>query len=657
MAKIQRTQQKIFGGNAPADDIAVLGSFKTGTPLYTDNIETLQNSAYEEGYGAAIVANEAPFMEEQNSIPYILSKQLAYNFQEGIAEYDVNTTYYIGSIVKVLDEENKPQLYYSLTDENTSNPVTDTENWQLLALGGGGSTSGGYNLFDLVKKDYILDFEESQGLSLLGTYVYKTGISGTRNGYSEFVQRCIDEMKAGEDYLITGDNITLPTFTANTTNGITISDARGNTTKLQKLFNNGLTKTGGVTRIGSWATYWISIDYGKPTYLKSYTICSDNVSPTGYPSAWTIQGSNDGVNFDVLGTYTDKTFTNNYSFKYVEGISYHQTKPYSQYRLVFSAGVESSGNGDLGWVAFDAQEVAKGKKNANGHIFYDIADKAIIDSIYESNGKAYFFGVDEENERIFLPRKDAVSFTPKDKLKVYGDGNALPFDTGEDGLNYLGTSNSYNNSKPLYLSNKVEGKVVKNGTISISTSTAHGGDKKAYALATESRVKAVGASSGMVSESFANYADDIFYVYMVVGNTSEVTHVSTTIPEGEALNQIYKNKDDILNKLDLDGSNAEFPYITETYVNGYSGYNIYSNGYCEQWGYTVLGAQNTMTGIKLLKKYRDSNYNALASNSGANTTYFNVKIGDTSTNTPDTLFISASSASTGVRWHTWGYLA
>ena len=44
--------------------------------------------------------------------------------------------------------------------------------------------------------------------------------------------------------------------------------------------------------------------------------------------------------------------------------------------------------------------------NPNGHIFYDIADKADIDAYYNSTGVAWFYGVDTTNERIFLPRND-----------------------------------------------------------------------------------------------------------------------------------------------------------------------------------------------------------------------------------------------------------
>ena len=57
---------------------------------------------------------------------------------------------------------------------------------------------------------------------------------------------------------------------------------------------------------------------------------------------------------------------------------------------------------------------------------------------------------------------------------------------------------------------------------------------------------------------------------------------------------------------------ANTPHITETYVNGTSGYNIWSNGYCEQWGQTALttynaNSNNSVT-INLLKPFVNTDY-------------------------------------------------
>ena len=57
-------------------------------------------------------------------------------------------------------------------------------------------------------------------------------------------------------------------------------------------------------------------------------------------------------------------------------------------------------------------------------------------------------------------------------------------------------------------------------------------------------------------------------------------------------------------KLDKNHSNDTKPYIDETYVNGTSGYIVYSNGLCEQWGRFSTGATN----IYFLKSYINSDY-------------------------------------------------
>ena len=48
------------------------------------------------------------------------------------------------------------------------------------------------------------------------------------------------------------------------------------------------------------------------------------------------------------------------------------------------------------------------------------------------------------------------------------------------------------------------------------------------------------------------------------------------------------------------------PHLIDTYVNGISGYRIWSDGYCEQWGRT---GNKTNIVITLTKKMSDTNYN------------------------------------------------
>lgn len=61
----------------------------------------------------------------------------------------------------------------------------------------------GLNMFDTVLKDHELSYEESKGLALQGTWVYKTAISGERYGYPDFYNKCLEEYNVAKENLIT----------------------------------------------------------------------------------------------------------------------------------------------------------------------------------------------------------------------------------------------------------------------------------------------------------------------------------------------------------------------------------------------------------------------------------------------------------------------
>jgi hypothetical protein len=109
----------------------------------------------------------------------------------------------------------------------------------------------------------------------------------------------------------------------------------------------------------------------------------------------------------------------------------------------------------------------------------------------------------------------------------------------------------------------------------------------------------------------------------------------------------------LTNKVDLDGSGAKFPYIIDTYVNDASGYIVWSNGYCEQWGLnTVIGSST----ISLLKEFKNENYNVFVSircNSGNSWTYNGISFHTQTT----TSFILPNSGYIPQFWKACGYLA
>lgn len=105
--------------------------------------------------------------------------------------------------------------------------------------------------------------------------------------------------------------------------------------------------------------------------------------------------------------------------------------------------------------------------------------------------------------------------------------------------------------------------------------------------------------------------------------------VDTTVPEGWNLyyyvGDVLENSD-LVNIARLQEELVDIkaqPHIVETYVNGTSGYRVWSDGYCEQWGRVVNNADVANT-VTFIKPYKDTNYYVTRSSSigiYATTTY------------------------------------
>ena len=105
-----------------------------------------------------------------------------------------------------------------------------------------------------------------------------------------------------------------------------------------------------------------------------------------------------------------------------------------------------------------------------------------------------------------------------------------------------------------------------------------------------------------------NLALNQIYEYVVIATTSN-TQVEVDI------NEIISDLNTKVSTGDLD----EVQCIVETYSNGSSWYNVYSNGWCEQGGkVTTASHQYGSTTISLLKQMVDTNYNITLG--GRNTT-------------------------------------
>ncbi len=302
-----------------------------------------------------------------------------------------------------------------------------------------------HDLFDLVSKDHILSFEESYGLARLGSLVYKEGVPGTRYGYSDFYNTCLKEYKdeTNEVYqkhlnveivgnpkidLKTGDISQFSTSAfANMPINLDPSDKPWRfkwVATTASSFNTTAKQTGGHI-LGDalnapFNGLWVQIFGGKigfdissngtswmhpdPSSLLTYSAEPD----TKYYGIITFDGTkyemqiskNDESNYTVAESFESSAikFTKSNSL----GITTCDT-PSGPWGGILHM--------DEWFFEVDGQIVWKGAddilyQNKNKHIFYDIKEKEKIDEIYSKTGIAWFYGIDEVNERILLPRND-----------------------------------------------------------------------------------------------------------------------------------------------------------------------------------------------------------------------------------------------------------
>jgi hypothetical protein len=129
MAKLDRKHQKIFCDVSPTGALGVFGSYEAGSPAYSDDPDTVQSlTAYGAGWGAALVNNAPPAIQDFDGLCNLITRQLAYCLQTGIPEYNASATYYIGSIVN----NGTDSLFVSVADDNTNNALSVTTKWMLF---------------------------------------------------------------------------------------------------------------------------------------------------------------------------------------------------------------------------------------------------------------------------------------------------------------------------------------------------------------------------------------------------------------------------------------------------------------------------------------------------------------------------------------------
>lgn len=366
---------------------------------------------------------------------------------KGAVLYSPTETYNSKSIVFNIGEDGIA-LYRSLTDNNLGNPLTDIEKWQAVDLGGSSSSGSGLSMFDLVVKDHILSYEESKGLALQGTYVYKDAVPGSRYGYPDFYNRCVEEFEDDGNTLLSIKNNVSLVGAPVVDNGVlsefsTSNYATALTFPTDEDFVFEFKIKTGADISGEQEIFACPTASG-PAY-KYYCLLNLNsnnlwIGFNGGEGVWSYGFATPAqpeTDYIVKAVYSKTNNTLHVTMSLANGtVLLDDTKQvgelYDIKDAVIGTGKDTAalifnpfkGSVDLKecYIESNGERIWSGAttvtKNPNGHIFYDIKDKEAVDDWFDTYGIADFYGVDKENERIFLPRNSKFFQFTTDTTKV-----------------------------------------------------------------------------------------------------------------------------------------------------------------------------------------------------------------------------------------------
>lgn len=178
--------------------------------------------------------------------------------------------------------------------------------------------------------------------------------------------------------------------------------------------------------------------------------------------------------------------------------------------------------------------------NDNGHQFYNIADKSIVDTYYTSFGIADFYGIDEENECIFLPRnKWFVQLTDSTANVNKFTEAGLPNITGE--YSNTGRGELYSADSITFKGALQRGASNKNTATTANKYTGYG-----FKFDASASNPIYGKSTTVQPQSSSKL------LYYCVGNTkADTSWVNVFAQVEEGIKEIYDQKAEILEEIDI----------------------------------------------------------------------------------------------------------
>lgn len=134
-----RILQKIFGTAGPTAEFGKIGSKAAALPIKTKDLALMQTlPEYDQGLAATVSdqgTSQLPFLEDLNSLFFLITSQIAYLMQAGISEWDAETEYYQGISAVLFEGEILIDNFGTPGTPNLNfNPGTNPAKWDPLEL-------------------------------------------------------------------------------------------------------------------------------------------------------------------------------------------------------------------------------------------------------------------------------------------------------------------------------------------------------------------------------------------------------------------------------------------------------------------------------------------------------------------------------------------
>lgn len=650
-----------------------------GQTNYRSSIEAGISSSLD---GKYVQINLSPD-ETENAVLTLSKKKLTYytpdgvehdllagGSTEGIPEWNKDTTYNKGSIIKLVSDT-KIVLYNSLQDNNKNNALTNTDYWEKLNLGGSGK-----ELLEIYI-DPFCDESENKGRIANGQIIVQNQFPEATKKLKKRVGWDSENKKATlNTSLVCTEEEWQAIKTASKLGqcGKFVIDDEAGTIRLPAIVNiNGLTdlskcglikdeslpahkhSRGSMNITGSFSESKLEQYETSGSFYYDGGVGSNSQAAGGggrrirfsADRAWT--GS---TSVPDNSTYQDNAPVQQEAVQYPYVICVNTgveeaERPINNYQVnnVYSYGVSQYYKGtmnNLSWLR------SAGQWNP-GTTYIGVYNWAVAQQVAGVDGfklsteeyTDYDWVINTEEQTFRLPLlngDEALVGTKTADMNI----TASPF-------TYTAPANGW-----LYMSGTADSNVNQYITVYIDgAKTMPIIGRNPLTQASITYLVPVKRNQTVIIEYTATNISRCKFIY-AEGNGNLYYYVGDTLQNADLIN-IARMQEQIT---DINAQSRG--YLVESYTDGTSGYRLYSDGFCEQRGYSNVDSNDLRT-ITFLKPYKDTNYVVTLGSSNINDNNQNSRIAKVASITTKNMvvtgiFNNALGADFHFYWRTCGYV-